>query len=73
MAVKAWLGLVRCVMVCRGGQGKACWVELGHGGARRSRFASVWSNLVGHDGARRSRRGPLRFDGLRHGLVNLIL
>ena len=36
-AVKAWFGLVRCVMVCRGGQGKArfvgsSWVTVGRGG-----------------------------------------
>ena len=67
MAVKAWLGLVRCVMVCRGGQGKACWVELGHGGARRSRRGRSRRGALSYGKSRRSRRGPLRFDGLRHG------
>ena len=37
------------------------------GTVRRSRFVSVWSNLVGHGGARRLRRGPIRQDGLRYG------
>lgn len=60
VAVKAWLGLVRCVMVCRGGQGKACWVELGHGGARRSRlglfrYGRIWLGMMGRGG-----RGAVR-------------
>ena len=59
-AVKAWLGLVRCVMVCRGGQGKACWVELGQGGARRSRlglfqYGRIWLGMMGRGG-----RGAVR-------------
>lgn len=47
-------------MVCRGGQGKACWVELGHGGARRSRlglfrYGRIWLGVMGRGG-----RGAVR-------------
>ena len=30
----------------QGGQGKACWVELGHGGARRSRHGTLWYDAL---------------------------
>ena len=44
----------------QGGQGKACWVELGHGGARRSRldlfrYGRIWLGMMGRGG-----RGAVR-------------
>ena len=46
--------------VSQGGQGKACWVELGHGGARRSRlglfrYGRIWLGMMGRGG-----RGAVR-------------
>ena len=60
MAVGARLGQLRRVVLCRGGQGKACWVELGHGGARRSRlglfrYGRIWLGVMGRGG-----RGAVR-------------
>ena len=51
---------VRYGLSRRSRQGKVCWVELGHGGARRSRlglfrYGRIWLGMMGRGG-----RGAVR-------------